>query len=1237
MLSISKISASKAKTMSRYYGAEAKQLAQEKGISVKEAGRILQKERAMDKSAETGRSVESILGEWRLEDAAEEAAEDYDRTTGYYAVKQNEKHRLLNLVGGESEVATEEELFNIFVGQDASGMSLRDPGKLRIEKLARLADLEVTKDLPESYYSALRAGINPETHEPLNSKAKAFRDEIYAHRESTNPDKDITAIDSTFSAPKTVSLLAATADEEVREKIIDIHVEAIVEAMQYGEEHFVTAKRGAGNDAEYIRAKFIRSTVKVELSSRARDPQLHGHCPTSTAVLGEDGRITSMDLRSWMGGSKHLGTVYRRVLTEKLTREYGIQWEKDPRTGLEEIKGVTRQEIEEFSKRSREMRDSLHAQAEEEAEIVSMVEKNPLQFQEARARVQSDKAEGRDAELAAVLTRYDGIIRDREAGKLNVKRRQEAALTSRDNKAELSEEEQLREWKGNDQLVEVGKRLNKTIEKGRRSDRARNADWGLKKEALFEAFENEYMVNVSTFKEKDLRQFIVENASTEYSLEEQAGLAEEYLNEHAVVVRESEKERVGGWSIAQGQPQHIYTTKEIVQRQERIVEVGEMLNDGKAKGYKPDWKYLAQLAEERGLTDEQKAILEQSAGSSRLAITNGVAGSGKTYTLQPVNNALRQEGYTTIGLATRSETAQGLKEAGADRAYSLEKFLMKEWGGVLHDGKYVRGLPAEEMNLRDNIEQAIRDVKAQMKDQTISSAKGEKKLEQLEAQMDAWVQRRQEENEEWEHYKSLNTQAQLLPDSKLRNNILEKMSEIRERNPNAKIRIEDDARPIHIQLDEAGMVSDRHMDELLAFVAADPRRKLTMVGDSKQLESVEQGTAFDLLSAKVGSTEMSRAYRPNHEWEADLQQRWHSLPSLGDVGENDLVTMSRAREIVSAYDEQGRIEVIGRDAVNDAIAAGELSPDDAMRGATQLAQDKAAEEYLRIRDGGGSGCVLAQSHVEVAAVNDKVQRELIERGEIDTERSADVLVSEDKDIVQKVHAGDMLAIRANQNKQSLLNGQLGKVERVTPLGVYISVPDEHGVAQSRFLDRKTLATKEVASLGYAQTCNSSQGITVDEAVLMIDPTNAHAARETTYVGMSRAKESNNIILVSNDGSSDESVRESLASAMVTRGRGMSPLQELESRKTQKAVDGMRAEFQADGIDLSGEQAERLVEDAALDAASSAEDRYRQSLKERQALGREDIRERKAAERAAKQNQANKGAGRSRTRQRAITI
>lgn len=172
--------------------------------------------------------------------------------------------------------------------------------------------------------------------------------------------------DLTCSAPKSVSVLWAGADDQTRAKIEQVHAQAVADTLAWVEEHALLGRVGAGG-VRKVRLEGAVATVFRHWTSRDGDPDLHDHIVVSNkgrrADLGPDAKPTdgwvSIDSR-WL--YKHIQTasaVYDQQLSEGM-RGLGYAMENRPQPGSKkqhiEVEGITDKTIEEFSGRSQDIR-----------------------------------------------------------------------------------------------------------------------------------------------------------------------------------------------------------------------------------------------------------------------------------------------------------------------------------------------------------------------------------------------------------------------------------------------------------------------------------------------------------------------------------------------------------------------------------------------------------------------------------------------------------------------------------------------------------------------------------------------------------------------------------------------------------------------------------------------------------------------------------------------------------------
>lgn len=159
--------------------------------------------------------------------------------------------------------------------------------------------------------------------------------------------------DLTFSAPKSVSILALVGDDK---NILKAHSDAVSGALSHVEKEFLKGRmnnsfhKGSIDLDKGLIAKFTHTT------SRKLDPQLHTHSVVLNAGMAKDGDIRSVDSRKIYESSMLVGQIYRNELASQLKKlGYTIDW--DSKTGLFEVAGVGKDLIENFSKRRVEIKD----------------------------------------------------------------------------------------------------------------------------------------------------------------------------------------------------------------------------------------------------------------------------------------------------------------------------------------------------------------------------------------------------------------------------------------------------------------------------------------------------------------------------------------------------------------------------------------------------------------------------------------------------------------------------------------------------------------------------------------------------------------------------------------------------------------------------------------------------------------------------------------------------------------
>jgi len=159
----------------------------------------------------------------------------------------------------------------------------------------------------------------------------------------------VAAIDLTFSAPKSVSVLFAVAGGGISDALVDAHECAVAAAVGYLEREACFTRRGHAG-VERVRGEGLVAAAYRHRMSRAGDPQLHTHVVVAN-VTRADGRFTALDARALFEHKSAAGAVYRAVLrAEVRERLPWVSWSRASR-GLFEIDGVPAGVLRHFSQR----------------------------------------------------------------------------------------------------------------------------------------------------------------------------------------------------------------------------------------------------------------------------------------------------------------------------------------------------------------------------------------------------------------------------------------------------------------------------------------------------------------------------------------------------------------------------------------------------------------------------------------------------------------------------------------------------------------------------------------------------------------------------------------------------------------------------------------------------------------------------------------------------------------------
>jgi conjugative relaxase-like TrwC/TraI family protein len=181
-------------------------------------------------------------------------------------------------------------------------------------------------------------------------------DTVILGKISKNGEKKHSAgIDLTFSAPKSVSILAEIGGDS---RIYKAHEKSIATALKFVEEECVRTRIRRKDELSYLKSDNIAIATFRHNTSRNLDPQLHTHCVVINATKDNNGKFRSAEFYKVFSNKKLIGKVYRNELSKNL-KELGYEVEKIHKDGRFELKEINVDIRKAFSTRRIEIEKSL--------------------------------------------------------------------------------------------------------------------------------------------------------------------------------------------------------------------------------------------------------------------------------------------------------------------------------------------------------------------------------------------------------------------------------------------------------------------------------------------------------------------------------------------------------------------------------------------------------------------------------------------------------------------------------------------------------------------------------------------------------------------------------------------------------------------------------------------------------------------------------------------------------------
>jgi Ti-type conjugative transfer relaxase TraA len=411
----------------------------------------------------------------------------------------------------------------------------------------------------------------------------------------------------------------------------------------------------------------------------------------------------------------------------------------------------------------------------------------------------------------------------------------------------------------------------------------------------------------------------------------------------------------------QGGPTVRYSTRSVIEAELYVLHAGEGL--ATSHRHQIDDKLRSAVLKTDAfatIKDEQTRAYRHATGAEGLAIIDGQAGTGKSYTMAAIRVAYEAGGHRVIGLAPTNAVAEDMKEQGFGHARTLHSELF-----ALNNGRT------------------------------------------------SW-----------------------------------------------------DKKTV-VMVDEAAMLDTKLMAMVTSY-AHDAGAKLILIGDDRQLSSIDRGGMFGALKDRHGAaslTEVSRHHKNDERRAAEMMAEGNFHDALNIYNDKGAIHWTRTQG-------EARAELVDK-----------------------WAKDSAAEP-------GKSRFVFAYTNDDVKALNGALRQVRKERGELGQDHVIDTAHGR-----QNFAGGDRIQFTATDKKQGIYNGTAGTIEAID--GTQIAVRLDGRRARTINFDA---ASFDQFRHGYAGTIYKGQGRTLDQTYLYHSE---HWRSAASYVALTRHRDSADMFVARN--------------------------------------------------------------------------------------------------------------------------
>lgn len=425
-------------------------------------------------------------------------------------------------------------------------------------------------------------------------------------------------VDMTFSCPADVSAVWAVGNAHEKKQVEKAFLKSVHNTLTFIEERFALGRFGKGGH--------IKENVKIvtalfpHFCNRNGDPQLHCHAVILNVGIDKNGKHRAINTKELFEWTRTLGPLQRSALAGELQKELQFDCKQavdsdGKKQSWFALKGVPQQLRDRWSSRRKEIEE---------------------------------------------FTRRDGAL-----GKVSAKARAFANSSTRKSKDRLPHIDRLQEYWKQD-ATEFGftfdsiRRVQNLI-----PDAAIAKLNQVKFRGAIKATITHLSNDQSNFTYRDILRGVAERTQTlGYSPQEIANKVEQSLSRSQSIIQLHDKK---------GELR--YTTKKIWQAEQAMISSVEKLQNRRGAQAKES-KILSSIRLKPGMDQEQvDAVRALTTQDGSIRLLHGIAGSGKSYTLDAVRKAFESSGYKVLGGAISGIAKENLADGANIESRTVASYL----------------------------------------------------------------------------------------------------------------------------------------------------------------------------------------------------------------------------------------------------------------------------------------------------------------------------------------------------------------------------------------------------------------------------------------------------------------------------------------------------------------------------------------------------------------------------------